>query len=88
MSWGAQSRSKDAKTPSVGLAMSRKPKPALCGIQPYAYGEIAPPATLLWERDQSAFRLRSVLVLASQIRWCWGSMNTEEGRFTFQSTWV
>jgi hypothetical protein len=36
MSWGAQNRSKDAKTPSVGLAMSRKPKLELCGIQPYS----------------------------------------------------
>jgi hypothetical protein len=35
MSWGAQNRSKDAKTPSAGRVMSRKPKPALCGIQPY-----------------------------------------------------
>jgi hypothetical protein len=35
MSWGAQNRSKDAKTPSVGRAMSRKPKLELCGIQPY-----------------------------------------------------
>ena len=35
MSWGAQNRSKDAKTPTFGLAMSRKPKLALCGIQPY-----------------------------------------------------
>jgi hypothetical protein len=36
MSWGAQNRSKDAKTPSVAGGRSRKPKPALCGIQPYA----------------------------------------------------
>jgi hypothetical protein len=35
MSWGAQNRSKDAKTPSVAGGRSRKPKPALCGIQPY-----------------------------------------------------
>jgi hypothetical protein len=35
MSWGAQNRSKDAKTPSVARALSDKPKPALCGIQPY-----------------------------------------------------
>jgi hypothetical protein len=35
MSWGAQNRSKDAKTLSVGRAMSRKPKLELCGIQPY-----------------------------------------------------
>jgi hypothetical protein len=33
MSWGAQIRSKDVKTPSVGRAMSRKPKLALWGIQ-------------------------------------------------------
>jgi hypothetical protein len=35
MSWRAQSRSKDAKTPSAALAMPRKPKLALCGIQRY-----------------------------------------------------
>jgi hypothetical protein len=35
MSWGAQNRSKDAKTPSVARALSRKPKLALCGIQPF-----------------------------------------------------
>jgi hypothetical protein len=35
MSWGAQNRSKDAKTPSGPRAMSRKPKLALCGIQRY-----------------------------------------------------
>jgi hypothetical protein len=33
MSWRAQNRSKDAKTPSAALAMSRNPKPELCGIQ-------------------------------------------------------
>jgi hypothetical protein len=36
MSWRAQNRSKDAKTPSASRGRSRKPKPALCGIQPYA----------------------------------------------------
>jgi hypothetical protein len=35
MSWGAQNRSKDAKTPSVAGGRSRKPKLALCGIQPH-----------------------------------------------------
>ena len=35
MSWGAQNRSKDEKTPSTARALSRKPKLALCGIQPY-----------------------------------------------------
>jgi hypothetical protein len=35
MSWGAQSRSKDAKTPSVGLEMSQKPEPGLWPVQPY-----------------------------------------------------
>jgi hypothetical protein len=34
MSWGAQNRSKDERTPSVGPAMSRNPKLELCGIQP------------------------------------------------------
>jgi hypothetical protein len=33
MSWGAQNRSKDAKTPSASRGMSEKPKLELCGIQ-------------------------------------------------------
>ena len=36
MSWGAQNRSKDAKTPSAARALSDKPKLELCGIEPYA----------------------------------------------------
>jgi hypothetical protein len=36
MSWGAQTRSKDAKTPSVGLAMSENPEPDSCPVQPCA----------------------------------------------------
>jgi hypothetical protein len=35
MSWGAQNRSKDAKTPSAGRGMSENPKPDCCPIQPY-----------------------------------------------------
>ena len=35
MSWRAQNRSKDAKTPSVGLAMSQKPELDLWPVQPY-----------------------------------------------------
>jgi hypothetical protein len=35
MSWGAQNRSKDAKTPSASRGMSEKTKLELCGIQPY-----------------------------------------------------
>jgi hypothetical protein len=35
MSWRAQSRSKDAKTPSVGRAMSENPEPGLWPVQPY-----------------------------------------------------
>jgi hypothetical protein len=35
MSWGAQNRSKDAKTPSAGLAMSKNPEPGLWPVQPY-----------------------------------------------------
>jgi hypothetical protein len=38
MSWRAQNRSKDAKIPSAGLAMSKKPEPGLCGPQPYSRG--------------------------------------------------
>jgi hypothetical protein len=40
MSWRAQNRSKDAKTPNVGPAMSRKLKPALSGIQRYTQSSI------------------------------------------------
>ena len=32
MSWGAQNRSKDAKTPSVGPAMSGKPELDRCPV--------------------------------------------------------
>jgi hypothetical protein len=35
MSWGAQNRSKDAKTTSAGLAMSQNPELDSCPIQPY-----------------------------------------------------
>jgi hypothetical protein len=35
MSWGAQNRSKDAKTPSAGRAMSENPEPGLWPVQPY-----------------------------------------------------
>jgi hypothetical protein len=37
MSWRAQNRSKDAKTPSVALAMSKNPEPDCCPVQPYIY---------------------------------------------------
>jgi hypothetical protein len=36
MSWGTQSRSEDAKTPSGPRAMSDKPEPDRCPVQPYA----------------------------------------------------
>jgi hypothetical protein len=35
MSWGAQNRSKDAKTPSVAGGRSKKPELDCCPIQPY-----------------------------------------------------
>jgi hypothetical protein len=35
MSWGAQNRSEDAKTPSAAGVRSRNPKLELCGIRPY-----------------------------------------------------
>jgi hypothetical protein len=38
MSWGAQNRSEDAKTPSVAGVWSKKPEPASCPIQPYLNG--------------------------------------------------
>jgi hypothetical protein len=36
MSWGAQNRSKDAKTRSAGRGMSKKSEPGLWPIQPYS----------------------------------------------------
>jgi hypothetical protein len=39
MSWGAQNRSKDAKTRSVGLAMLIKPELGCCPVQPYQVNE-------------------------------------------------
>jgi hypothetical protein len=45
MSWGAQNRSKDAKTPSVGLAMLIKPELGCCPVQPYAHGRRLPKLT-------------------------------------------
>jgi hypothetical protein len=35
MSWGAQNRSEDAKTPSGSRGRSQKPEPDCCPIQPY-----------------------------------------------------
>jgi hypothetical protein len=35
MSWGAQNRSKDAKTPSVARVLSENPELDLWPIQPY-----------------------------------------------------
>ena len=35
MSWRAQNRSKDAKTPSVAGVWSQNPEPDCCPIQPY-----------------------------------------------------
>jgi hypothetical protein len=35
MSWGAQNRSEDAKTPGVAGVRSDKPEPGCCPIQPY-----------------------------------------------------
>jgi hypothetical protein len=35
MSWGAQSRSEDAKTPGVAGVRSDKPEPVSCPVQPY-----------------------------------------------------
>jgi hypothetical protein len=37
MSWGAQNRSKEAKTPSVAGVRLIKPEPDCCPVQPYAY---------------------------------------------------
>ena len=36
MSWGAQNRSKDAKTPSGSRGRSDKPEPGLWPVQQYA----------------------------------------------------
>jgi hypothetical protein len=37
MSWGAQNRSEDAKTPSAGRGMSENPEPGLWPVQPYHF---------------------------------------------------
>jgi hypothetical protein len=37
MSWGAQNRSEDAKTPGVAGVRSEKPELDRCPIQPYTY---------------------------------------------------
>jgi hypothetical protein len=37
MSWGAQNRSKDAKTPSVAGVRSDKPELGSCPVQPYLW---------------------------------------------------
>jgi hypothetical protein len=42
MSWGAQNRSKDAKTPSVGRGMSENPEPDLRPVQQYAQTALQP----------------------------------------------
>jgi hypothetical protein len=39
MSWGAQNRSKDAKTPSVAGGRSQKPEPDCRPVQPYSFSE-------------------------------------------------
>ena len=50
MSWGAQSRSEDAKTPSASRGMSQKPEPDCCPIQPYTKPSTTPPARAWAER--------------------------------------
>jgi hypothetical protein len=41
MSWGAQNRSKDAKTPSGSRGRSQKPELGSCPIQPYVHAHTA-----------------------------------------------
>jgi hypothetical protein len=67
MSWGAQNRSKDAKTPSAALGMSEKPKLELCGIQPYTniYLKVYTPISRGHSRPSAAVRLYTVCDL-----WC------------------
>jgi hypothetical protein len=51
MSWGAQNRSKDAKTPSVAGVRSDKPELGCCPVQPYRVDHIKSPAVelgLVW----------------------------------------
>jgi hypothetical protein len=47
MSWGAQNRSEDAKTPSVGLAMLIKPELDCCPVQPYLSRILNPAADVV-----------------------------------------
>jgi hypothetical protein len=56
MSWGAQNRSKDAKTPGVAGVRSDKPEPVSCPVQPYV-GE-APK----WDSGSTWFGMPNALV--------------------------
>jgi hypothetical protein len=74
MSWGAQNRSKDAKTPSAGRGMSEKPEPGLWPIQPYyrttgeaaqcsvcppkTHGDVIPPTAEARQQPPSCCRSR------------------------------
>jgi hypothetical protein len=51
MSWGAQNRSKDAKTPSVAGVWSKNPELDCCPVQPY------PPGVAAWAGARSSHRL-------------------------------
>ena len=74
MSWGAQNRSKDAKTPSAGRGMSEKPELDCRPVQPYVrapdwalikHPAIVAPASTSFANP--AFLLPAV-VLASALR--------------------
>jgi hypothetical protein len=61
MRWGAQNRSKDAKTPSGSRGRSDKPEPGLWPVQQYAppelqtsnqpglLGRLIAPACIIWD---------------------------------------
>jgi hypothetical protein len=49
MSWGAQNRFEDAKTPSGSRGRSDKPEPDRCPIQPYAPSLLAGAPILMLE---------------------------------------
>ena len=61
MRWGAQNRSKDAKTLTFAPAMSRKSKPALWLIQPYL---VTSNTTLIPARDCLSMPLNMELSFA------------------------
>ena len=56
MSWRAQNRSKDAKTPSAGRGMSQKPELDCCPVQPYHPYAVSTPIARRYRTTTPVFR--------------------------------